>query len=240
MAQETFGCASSDVKSVDTSQNGNCQGMGSKSKGVSKERGLKEKLSKSRAHGGSKSHNLKASKEKVHSMNIHGHESTSDLKTESKNNEEYGEYIHELIDGRIPREKETSEAIARLEKLEMKSKDNNNVEMVNNVKKLKSQKENIVINVLKFESNDKKKIITPNDICSSISSAKNVLKTLFILIDKGEEIVNNELHNKIVKFVFNQRFRIFLYVYTKDEMKSMPCWCINENTKRGMSQYIPI
>ena len=239
MAQQPSSCDSSDVQSAETTLNdqsgkvstSSMNSEPSRSKYNSKQT-PKQSTTMSHTHSFLSS---KANKQKVHSMNIH--ETMSESKTESKN-EEFGDFIHLMIDGRIPKKKKTSEAIARLEKLRKQGKDN--VEFLTAVDKRKDAKVHTVIKDFAFESKDKKKRITCNDICKSISSARNISNTLSKLMDKGKKIAYNKSRNRVLEFVFDEKYHIFLYVYTQEEIKKMPDWCISKNTQCGMSQYFII
>lgn len=101
-------------------------------------------------------------------------------------------------------------------------------------REIMDKRKRIVTSKFEFVPKDKNKCIKTNDICNSVSSARNIVTSLELLIKNGVDIDNVGLSNRVVQFTAHEKYRVYLYVFSKEEMSAMPRWCKSNNTKRGM------
>ena len=185
-------------------------------------------------HSISRSKSQKPSKQKIHSSNVH---ETFESKSEAKS-EDLFDYVHELINGSIPCDKEASKLIERLKSLENKAKEQNNQEALKQLEETITEKEKIVKNDLEFKSMDKNLYLRHDDICCNVLNARNAYESLESISSKSgkydKSIENVEISNKVVKFTYNKAYRVYLFIYSKQQMKQLPHWCKTPKTKAGM------
>ena len=162
-------------------------------------------------------------------MNIH---ESMESKTQPQG-DYFGTYINPFLNGRIPAKQETSKDIATLEGMKIEGKDKGTM-FLDRVNTSIDKRKHIVMNGLEYQLSNYNKYTKTNDICNSVSNARNIVESLKLLIKNGRHIDNVRLRNKIVQFILRKTYHVFFYVYSKKEMNAMPGWCKTDNTKRGM------
>lgn len=169
-------------------------------------------------------------KQAVHSANVHEKSHTID---ESK---ERDYFEHSFIDLNIaiPDKEPTDTTICKLQAKKEELKNNPKaVDAINNI--IQSRWRQVSLTLV-FDCIDESKMITKDDICFNLLNAR-YLKGWLNETRKFKISDIKTINGKILEFIADNQYKVYLYLVSKQQIKNMPEWSKNNDTVAGVLYY---